>query len=124
MVSAAVGAQIVIRDRAEGGDYMSGQPVTLPAAALSTNLFGENARPIWNRRHEVRAAAFDAAGALSVTEAAKPAPFPKYLKGSPYVWFLQDVRHYTNYSCTISVNCPVTFYLLVDNRVNDLRLSA
>jgi hypothetical protein len=121
MVSAAVGAQIVIRDRAEGGDYMSGQPVTLPAAALSTNLFGENARPIWNRRHEVRAAAFDAAGALSVTEAAKPAPFPNYLKGSPYVWFLQDVRHYTNYSCTISVNCPVTFYLLVDNRVNDFK---
>ena len=35
------------------------------------------------------------------------------------MWFLQDVRHYTNYSCTVTVDCPSTFYLLVDNRVND-----
>ena len=118
---AGVGAEIVVRDRAEGGDYMSGQPVTLPAAALSTNLFGEHAMPIRNRRHTVRAAAFDTAGTLNLAESAKPAPFPEYLKGSPYVWFLQDVRHYTNYSCTISVDGPVTFYLLVDNRVNDFK---
>jgi hypothetical protein len=121
LAGVAVGAEIVVRDRAEGGDYMSGQPVTLPAAALSTNLFGEHAMPIRNRRHTVRAAAFDTSGTLNLAEAAKPAPFPEYLKGKPYVWFLQDVRHYTNYSCTISVDCPVTFYLLVDNRVNDFR---
>jgi hypothetical protein len=45
--------------------------------------------------------------------------FPSYLEGQQYVWFLQDLRHYTNYSCTVTVDCASTFYLLVDNRVND-----
>lgn len=117
----ATGGEIKVSDRAEGGDYMSGVPATLPAAALSTNRFDEGARPIRNRQHSVRAAAFNSAGALSIAESTKPASFPAYLKGNPYVWFLQDVRHYTNYSCTVAVDCPVTFYLLVDNRVNDFK---
>jgi hypothetical protein len=112
-------AEITVHDKGEGGDYMSGAPVKLPAAALSTNLFGEDVRPIQNRKHTVRPAVFDAGGALSSEESGKRAPFPEYLKGNPYVWFLQDVRHYTNYACTVTVNGPVTFYLLVDNRVND-----
>jgi len=29
------------------------------------------------------------------------------------------VRHYTNYACTVTVDSPSTFYLLVDDRVND-----
>jgi hypothetical protein len=112
-------AEITVQDKGEGGDYMSGAPVKLPAAALSTNLFGEDVRPIQNRKHTVRPAVFDPSGALSSEESGKRAPFPEYLKGNPYVWFLQEVRHYTNYACTVTVNGPVTFYLLVDNRVND-----
>lgn len=112
-------AEISVQDKGEGDDYMSGLPVKLPAASLSTNLFGEDVRPIQNRKHTVRPAVFDASGALSSEESGKRAPFPEYLKGNSYVWFLQDVRHYTNYACTVAVNGPVTFYLLVDNRVND-----
>jgi hypothetical protein len=117
----ATGGEIKVSDRAEGGDYMSGLPATLPAAVLSKNRFDEGAHPIRNRNHTVRAASFDAFGALSLAESAKPVPFPAYLKGNPYVSFLQDVRHYTNYACTVSVDVAVTFYLLVDNRVNDFR---
>ena len=117
--SIAIGAEILVTDKGEGGDYVSGAPITLPAATLSTNLFGEGVKPIKNRLHRVQPAAFDAAGALNPVESANPCPFPEYLKNNHYVWFLQEVRRYTNYSCTITVDCPVTFYLLVDNRVND-----
>lgn len=120
----ALGAEIEVSDQGQGGDYISGTPMTLPAAGLNTNLFGLDALPIKNRRHDVQPAAFDSFGALSHAESAKPSPFPEYLKGNPYVWFLQEVRRYTNYSCTVSVDCPVTFYLLVDNRVNDFTESS
>ncbi len=151
--SAVVGVQ----DQGRGVDYMSGDPITLPAAQLCSNLFQNGAQVIRNRSHTARPAVFDAAGRLrhrpgepgsvlakaradarangSGTNKQPPAAteesakshqgprgangFPAYLEGQQYVWFLQDVRHYTNYSCTVTVDCPSTFYLLVDNRVND-----
>ena len=154
------GAVVSVRDEGAGNDYMSGEPITLPAATLSTNLLHLGAQAIRNRWHTVQPARFDESGRLDymkgesnavITQAsgagrtnlpgngvrahlAKPssetgagAPdaasatngFPGYLEGQQYVWFLQDVRHYTNYSCTVTVDCPSTFYLLVDNRVND-----
>jgi hypothetical protein len=113
------GSEIAVMDQGIGCDYASGEPIILPAAGLSTNLFGHGVNPIKNRQHTVQAAAFDSSGALSHALSARPAAFPAYLKGYPYVSFLQDVRHYTNYSCTVTVDCPSTFYLLVDNRVND-----
>lgn len=117
--AASEATEIRVSDRGEGCDYVSGAPIALPAASLSTSNFQEGICPIKNRRHKVRAAGFDSSGALSYAETARPAPFPEYLNGKPYVWFLQDVRHYTNYACTVSVDHPVTFYLLMDNRVND-----
>ncbi len=119
-----IGADINVHDQGQGGDFVSGTPMTLPAASLSTNLFRVGAAPIPNRRHEIQAAAFDSSGALSYSEKNKLSPFPEYLTGNPYVSFSQDVRRYTNYSCTVSVDCPVTFYLLVDNRVNDFTESS
>jgi hypothetical protein len=154
------GAVVSVSDEGAGNDYMSGEPITLPAASLSPNLFRHGAQVIRNRRHTVHPAVFDQSARLDymkgesdavITQAsgagrtdpprngahaplAKPssetggdapdAPsatngFPAYLDGQQYVWFLQDVRHYTNYSCTVTVDCPSTFYLLVDNRVND-----
>ena len=150
-------AAVTLSDQGKGCDYMTGEPIVLPAAGLSTNLFGSGAQVIMNRSHVARPAEFDLSGRLqymhgeptplpasgAVTKqrasddrAAKPlasltagtgrpenAPhakgFPAYLEGQPYVWFLQDVRHYTNYACTVKVDQPATFYLLVDNRVND-----
>ena len=117
--TAAFGADIVVSDEGEGCDYMSAAAITLPAARLGTNLFGNGVRPVLNRAHIVKPAAFDSAGALSHAESATASVFPPYLEGKPYVSFLQDVRRYTNYSCTVTATCPVTFYLLVDNRVND-----
>ena len=154
------GAVVSVRDEGAGNDYMSGEPITLPAASLSTNRFHRGAQAIRNRRHTVHSATFDELGRLDymrgesdvvIAQAsgagrtnlprngvraplAKPSSetggdahdaasatngFPAYLQGQQYVWFLQDVRHYTNYSCTVTVDCPSTFYLLVDNRVND-----
>lgn len=156
----ARGAVVSVRDEGAGNDYLSGEPITLPAATLSTNLFHHGVQAIRNRRHTVHAANFDESGRLDymkgesdavVAQAsgagatnlprngnrvplAKPSSetggddaraasatngLPAYLEGQQYVWFLQDVRHYTNYSCTVTVDCPSTFYLLVDNRVND-----
>ena len=119
LAAAAADVGIRVSDTGAGGDYISGTPIVLPAAGLCTNLFGDGALPIKNRRHNVQPAAFDSAGELSHSESAKPSPFPEYLKGNPYVWFSQEVRRYTNYACTVSVDAPVTFYLVVDNRVND-----
>jgi hypothetical protein len=131
-----LGAVVSVHDEGAGNDYMSGEPITLPAAALCTNLFCEGAQVIRNRRHMARAAMFDPTGRLEFEKsrlngrntnggankgATSTNGFPAYLEGQQYVWFLQDVRHYTNYSCTVSVDCPSTFYLLVDNRVNDYR---
>jgi hypothetical protein len=149
MAVGAGAAGIEVKDSGMGCEYMSGQPITLPAASLSTNLFGPGAQVIRNRAHTAKAAEFDANGRLQflrgeptyplsesaqVTQASSTANgatrstsntstngFPAYLIGRPYVWFLQNVRHYTNYSCTITVAHPATFYLLVDNRVNDYR---
>ena len=149
-------AVVSVQDKGVGVDYMSGEPITLPAAQLCTNLFRKGAQVIRNRSHTARPAAFDSVGRLNhkpsdptsaLAEArtnprasgsgaqqplvsagngakglrSSPATngFPAYLEGQQYVWFLQDVRHYTNYSCTVTVDCPSTFYLLVDNRVND-----
>ncbi|MEI7939339.1 MAG: hypothetical protein WCK27_21860 [Verrucomicrobiota bacterium] len=149
-------AVVSVLDSGAGNDYMSGAPITLPAAALSTNLFRDSAQVIRNRLHTARPVTFDSTGRLEFLtnrlakrtadggtnlpgNDARPAPlaapagdgpdpadgastgngFPAYLEGQQYVWFLQDVRHYTNYSCTVTVDCPSTFYLLVDNRVND-----
>jgi len=112
-------AEITIADTGEGSDYLSGDPIKLPAARLGTNLFGPGVRLIINRRHIAQPAAFDSSFTLSRSESAAPCVFPPYLVGNPYVTFLQEVRHYTNYSCTVTVDRPVTFYLLVDNRVND-----
>lgn len=112
-------AEITIADKGEGFDYVSGVPIKLPAARLGTNLFGPGARLIINRRHSAQPAAFDSSVTLSRSESATPCAFPPYLVGNPYVTFLQEVRRYTNYCCTVTVDCPVTFYLLVDNRVND-----
>jgi len=152
------GAAVVsVRDQGAGVDYMSGDPITLPAAQLCTNLFRNGAQIIRNRQHVARPAVFDSMGRLghkpsdpisalgkarsnvrtNGSGTNKPPPgaaeegaknrqgshdasgFPAYLEGQQYVWFLQDVRHYTNYSCNVTVDCPSTFYLLVDNRVND-----
>jgi len=146
---------VSVQDDGAGADYMSGEPITLPAATLSTNLFRNGVHVIRNRLHTVRPATFDSAGRLDYmkgepsppatnggtnrtangagsarseagsdeTEASRDSHatngFPRYLDGQQYVWFLQDVRHYTNYSCTVTVDCPSTFYLLVDNRIND-----
>jgi hypothetical protein len=132
-----LGAAVVgVRDEGAGNDYMSGEPITLPAAALNTNLFGDGVQVIRNRLHTARPAMFDPTGRLEFERsrfsgrtangggnkgAGSTNGFPAYLENQQYVWFLQDVRHYTNYSCTVTVDCPSTFYLLVDNRVNDYR---
>lgn len=120
---------ITVSDSGAGCEYMSGVPITLPAASVSTNRFGIGAQVISNRLHVVRPAMFDTNGHLArvMGEPAAPSPdptlsesrFPSYLEGQPYVWFLQNLRHYTNYACTVTVDQPVTCYLLVDNRVND-----
>jgi hypothetical protein len=115
----ALPAAITVSEKGEGGDYISGVSIVLPAAKLCTNRFGEGTQPILNRPHQVQAAAFDSAGQLSIAPSAKPVLFPAYLSNNPYIGFLQEVRHYTNYSCTVTVDCPTRFYLLVDNRVND-----
>ena len=149
-------AVVGVHDEGAGNDYMSGEPITLPAAALNTNLFRNGAQVIRNRLHTARPALFDSTGRLDFQttwprkqtanggtnlpangshpsgsgassgngaeghdQAAATNGFPAYLEGQQYIWFLQDVRHYTNYSCTVTVDCPSTFYLLVDNRVND-----
>ena len=149
-------AVVSVQDKGAGVDYMSGEPITLPAAQLCTNPFRNGAQVIRNRSHTARPAVFDSAGRLNhkpsdptsaLVEARTNPPatgsgakqplasagagvkglrsspakngFPAYLEGQQYVWFLQEVRHYTNYSCTVTVDCPSTFYLLVDNRVND-----
>ena len=149
-------AVVSVRDSGAGNDYLSGEPITLPAASLSTNRFRNGAQVIRNRPHTARPAVFASTGALKhmsgepdppaanggtnrPADSTRPAPpaaapgagadglesvpatngFPAYLEDQQYVWFLQDVRHYTNYSCTVTVDCPSTFYLLVDNRVND-----
>ena len=119
LTNLAVGAEIKVCDKGEGCDYLSGAAIKLPAAMLGTNLFGVGARIIDNRRHSAQPAAFDSSGSLSCAESAIPCVFPSYLEGNPYLSFLQEVRRYTNYCCTVTVDCPVTFYLLVDNRVND-----
>jgi hypothetical protein len=153
------GEVVEIRDRGVGNEYMSGKPITLPAASLATNLFRSGTQLISNRLHTARAARFDSSGRLAYmtgepasavpsaggatppangagsatlktglqTAEAVPPPgdgadsegFPPYLIGQQYVWFLQNVRHYTNYECAVTVDRPSTFYLLVDNRVND-----
>jgi hypothetical protein len=143
-------AVVSVRDSGAGNDYLSGEPITLPAASLCPNRFRNGAQVIRNRLHTTRSVVFDSAGALKrmsgepdppaanggthrpadSTRSAPPAAapgagadglesVPAYLEDQQYVWFLQDVRHYTNYSCTVTVDCPSTFYLLVDNRVND-----
>jgi hypothetical protein len=149
-------AVVDVHDQGAGNDYMSGEPITLPAAALNTNLFRNGAQVIRNRLHTARPVVFDSTGRLDfqttwpkkqtanagtslpangshptgsgassgngadgLDQAAATNGFPAYLEGQQYVWFLQDVRHYTNYSCTVTADCPSTFYLLVDNRVND-----
>jgi len=122
VLSAAV---VQVHDEGVGSDYTSGHPITLPAALLSTNSFGDGAQCIINRPHCVRPAAFDRSGRLDLSvdpdEIVPPGTngFPAYLVGQQYVWFLQDTRHYTNYTCRVTVDCPSTFYLLVDNRVNE-----
>jgi len=156
-VSLPACAAVTVSDQGKGSDYMTGDPVVLPAASLSTNLFACGAQVILNRSHVARPAEFEPTGRLQFASgeptpppesskvpnqpanedrAAKPVlsrpsgadrtespphtkGFPAYLEGQPYVWFLQDVRHYTNYACTVKVDQPATFYLLVDNRVND-----
>lgn len=138
-VSLAVAVEAVVIEITETGaghEYMSGEPITLPAASLSTNLFGIGAQVISNRAHVARAAMFDASGQLAHMPGEPVSPvngsseaqtlmllntngFPAYLIGQPYVWLLQNVRHYTNYTCTVKVDRAVTFYLLADNRVND-----
>ena len=149
-------AVVSVRDSGAGCDYLSGEPITLPAASLSPNLFRNGAQVIRNRLHTARPVVIDSTGRLdymkgesitTIANSAKNLPtnghsalrlpasavegsaapettastngFPAYLEGQQYVWFLQDVRHYTNYSCSVTVDCPSTFYLLVDNRVND-----
>lgn len=112
-------AVIEVEDSGEGNEYMSGEPITLPAASLSTNLFGVGMQVISNRMHTAHAAAFEPTGRLLMGDRPPTNGFPSYLVGLPYVWLLQNVRHYTNYTCTVKVAHPATFYLLVDNRVND-----
>lgn len=127
LAGAAVAAAgvVSVRDEGQGNDYISGDPITLPGARLSTNRFGNGVQCVINRPHCVKPAAFDASGRIlfDPNGGAKPtfgdSQFPAYLEGQEFVWFLQDVRHYTNYACTVTVDCPSTFYLLVDNRVNE-----
>jgi hypothetical protein len=156
LVGSSRAAVVSVRDSGAGCDYLSGEPITLPAASLCPNRFGNGAQVIRNRLHTAHPVVLDSTGRLdymkgeSITTIANSATnlltnghsaswrpasavegsaapqttastngFPAYLEDQQYVWFLQDVRHYTNYSCTVTVDCPSTFYLLVDNRVND-----
>jgi hypothetical protein len=112
-------AVVSVQDQGKGNEYMSGEPITLPAGCLSTNLFTNGVQVIRNRAHTARPAAFDVSGRLLMEAAPSPNGFPAYLVGQQFVWFLQNVRHYTNYACAVKVDCPCTLYLLVDNRVND-----
>lgn len=114
-----MGAEITVNDEGVGTEFMGGAPITLPGGALSTNAFGDGVFCIRNRPHCVHPAVFDSSGRLTLEPAAVTNAFPAYLAGQPFVWFLQNVRHYTNYSCTITVDVPATFYLLLDNRLND-----
>ncbi len=124
----AMAAVVGVQDEGAGNDYVSGEPIELPAARLSPNLFANGVHCIINRLHRVKPAEFDSAGRLELKRESDDVPtpvthatsdFPTYLEGQQYVWFLQDARHYTNYACTVTVDCPSTFYLLVDNRVNE-----
>ena len=112
-------AVVCVQDEGKGFDYMSGDPITLPAAQLSTNRFGVGAQCIINRPHCVKPAAFNREGRIDKWVTPSTNSFPAYLEAQQYVWFLQDARHYTNYACTVTVDSPSTFYLLVDNRVNE-----
>lgn len=110
---------VAVSDAGVGGDYQTGEPICLPSAALSTNRFGPGVQCIRNRPHCVRAAAFDSKGRLTFDSQGRAGVFPPYLAGRPFVWFLQETRHYTNYTCSIRIARPSTVYLLIDNRVND-----
>ena len=121
-VGTCLGGQVelvTVSDTGAGEDYQTGEPICLPSAALSTNRFAPGVQCIRNRPHCVRAAAFDGQGHLAFENRGKPGIFPPYLAGRPFVWFLQETRHYTNYTCSITVDRPSTIYLLIDNRVND-----
>jgi hypothetical protein len=100
-----------IFDAAGRLDYMKGEPI--PPAAN-----GGKTRPA-NGAGSARSEAGTGGEAEASRHSNAANGFPSYLDRQQYVWFLQDVRHYTNYSCTVTVDCPSTFYLLVDNRVND-----
>jgi hypothetical protein len=120
-----VSGVISVRDQGAGYDYLTGEPIALPAGELSTNRFGEGVQVMIDRPHCARPAMFEPDGRLKLKrdgDEASPAVsgrFPGYLQDQPYVWFKQDVRHYTNYVCQVTVDRPATFYLLIDNRVNE-----
>lgn len=58
-------AVVSVQDKGAGIDYMSGEPITLPAAQLCTNLFRNGAQVIRNRSHIARPAVFDSTGRLN-----------------------------------------------------------
>ena len=86
-----------------------------PGAAGVT--FGEDALTFSDRTHQHNGAAFDAGGTLS-TSGTNIVPLPAYLVGGEYVRFANNARENLDYSATVIADSPMTWYLLVDNRVN------
>lgn len=86
-----------------------------PGAAGVT--FGEDVLAFSDRTHQHNGAAFDGSGMLS-TSGTNVVPLPDYLVGGDYVRFANDARDNADYSATVIADGPMTWYLLVDNRVN------
>jgi hypothetical protein len=80
-------------------------------------LFGEDVLTFSDRTHQHNGAAFDDGGTLS-TSGTNVVPLPDYLVGGEYVRFANDARDNGDYSATVIADQPMTWYLLVDNRVN------
>ncbi len=87
-----------------------------PGAAGVT--FGEDVLTFSDRDHQHNGAAFDDAGTLSTPTGANIVPLPGYLVGGEYVRFANDARDNADYSATVIADAPMTWYLLVDNRLN------
>lgn len=106
----------VIETNLGGDDAAIYEPAGPGAAGV---VFGEDALTFSDRTHQHNGAAFDDAGTLS-TSGTNVVPLPDYLVGGEYVRFANNARDNANYSATVIADGPMTWYLLVDNRVNGL----
>ena len=85
--------------------------------AIIATGFGEDALTFSDRTHEHNGAAFDDGGTLS-TSGSNIIDLPSYLKGFDYVRFANNARDQLDYRATVIADGQVTWYLLVDNRIN------